>query len=126
MSDANFDSAVWWRQRRWPYNRALLIAGIAAFGCYAVVFEMRCRDIPEAEITLFTTAFQGLAYLVAVGVANLCFNLGRWSERLLKPSRPARYRELAYGLGLWFSVALPFAIPLATWFRRCGGHHGAV
>jgi hypothetical protein len=119
VTDADLDSAAWWRRRRWPYNRALIIAGLAAFACYAAVFEVRCRAVPEAEITLFTIAFQGVAYLAAMGVANLCFNLGRWSESLLKPSRPERYRKIAYGLGLWFSVALPFAVPVATWFG-CG------
>jgi hypothetical protein len=120
MSNPTLDTATWWRQRRWPYNRALIIAGIVAFGCYAAAFEVRCRGVAEAEITLFTTAFQGVGYLVAMAVANLCFNLGPWSERLLKPARPERYRKVAYGLGLWFSVLLPFSIPVLTWVRGCG------
>ena len=112
-------AADWWAQRRWPYNRALAIAGIAAFLCYAAAFEARCTNVPEAEITLFTTAFQGVGYLVAMAIANVCFNLGRWSEAILRPRDPDRYRHRTYRLGLWFSVALPFLGLLITLWRGC-------
>ena len=95
------------------------MAGIAAFICYAAAFEVRCRGVPEAEITAFTILFQGFGYLVAMGIANLCFNLGPLSERLLQPIEPERYRERAYQLGFWFSVALPFLIPVAVLWRGC-------
>lgn len=114
-------ASEWWARRRWPYNRALIISGIGAFACYAAAFEVRCTDVPEAEITLFTMAFQGVGYLIAMGFANLCFNLGRWSERLVRPNDPIAYREGAYRLGLWFSVALPFSIPVTLLWHGCAG-----
>jgi hypothetical protein len=112
-------AADWWARRRWPYNRALLIAGAAAFVLYVAAFETRCCDVPGAEISLFTTFVQGIGYALAMALANVCFNLGRWSESLLRPSDPRRYRERAYRLGLWFSVTLPFFIPAAIWWSGC-------
>ena len=121
MTSASTDAVLWWSQRRWPYNRALIIAGVVAFVLYVATFEARCLQVPEAEITLFTTAFQAVLYLVAMGLANVCFNLGRWSEAIVRPANPDRYRRITYSLGLWFSVALPFAVPLNTWVYRCAG-----
>lgn len=95
------------------------MAGIAAFLCYAAAFELRCTGVPEAEITIFTTLIQGFGYLVAMGIANLCFTLGRWSESLVQPIEPDRYRQRVYQLGFWFSVALPFSIPLAVLLLGC-------
>lgn len=45
---------------------------------------------PDVEITLFTTAFQAVAYLVAMTIANVFYNLGRWTEALLRPGRESR------------------------------------
>jgi hypothetical protein len=114
------DSAQWWARHRWPYNRALLIAGVLAFMCYVAAFERRCLGVPEAEITLFTTFFQGVGYLIAMGVANVCFNLGRWTEALVSPAHPEQFRQRAYQLGLLFSVALPFSVPAMILLSGCG------
>jgi len=117
VSTHSLDSVSWWASRRWRYNRALIIAGIGAFACYAMAFQIRCIDVPGTEISGFTIAFQAIGYLVAMGLANLCFNLGHWSEALLRPSNPLRYRRLTYQLGLCFSVGLPFVIPtVILWF----------
>ena len=62
----------WWADHRWPYNRALIIAGVLAFVCYvAVACTLVARVDPGVEITIFTTGFQGFGYLVAMGIANL-------------------------------------------------------
>jgi hypothetical protein len=103
----------WWAARRWPYNRALIIAGIVAFVCYVVVAgTLIARIDPGVEITIFTTAFQGFGYLVAMGIANLCYFLGPLSERIIRPRDPVHFRHIAYRLGFWFSVLLPFRIPV--------------
>jgi hypothetical protein len=100
----------WWAARRRRYNIGLLVAGPLGFLCYAYSVS-RCIDLQAAgewEITIFTTIFQGLAYLALMGIANLCYYLGPWSERLLNPGNVARYRKTAFRLGFWFSVLLPF------------------
>lgn len=105
-------TSEWWGQRRFRYNVGLVISGLLAFIAYAsIVFTFEER-IPDAEISGFTTIFQAVGYLVAMGIANICYFLGPISERLLKPSDVATFRRNAYNLGFWFSVLLPFSIPV--------------
>ena len=104
----------WWEQHRLRYNIGLVVAGLVAFVCYAVVVDRGIstgRTVPDAEITLFTTAFQGIGYLFMMGVANLCYFAGPLSESVLKPADVDRYRRFTFRLGFWFSVLLPFTIP---------------
>ena len=122
--DATFaeDSTTWWRARRLRYNGALVVAGILAFICYVTVAWTAIERIdPGVEVTVFTTLFQGMGYLFAIGIANVCYYLGPVSERVIRPRDPARFRRIAYGLGFWFSVLLPFAIPALllylAWFH---------
>jgi hypothetical protein len=72
--------------------------------------------MPGAEITLFTTAFQAVVYLLMIGVANICYLAGPLCESLIKPRNVDRYRRLTFQLGFWFSVLLPLTIPaLVAW-----------
>jgi hypothetical protein len=122
--DQKAGAAAWWKARRRRYNVALIIAGIAAFLCYAAVVDtwidaQRPEGAGEgegAEITLFTIAFQGVGYLIAMAMANVCYNLGPLSERIFQPADIERWRRTTYALGFGFSVALPFAIPVLTWW----------
>lgn len=116
---------VWWSARRRRYNLSLLIAGFAGFLCYSVVVQ-RCIELHapgDWEITIFTTIFQGVAYLVAMGVANVCYFLGPWLERVIEPRKVATFRTTAFRLGLWFSVLLPLT-PSAILFVSCSIHRG--
>ena len=110
------DSSAWWAARRHRYNLGLGVAGLAAFVLYALVVTVRIAPVnPEAEVTLFTTALQGMGYLCLMGVANLCYGLGPLLERRLAPADGERFRRRAYALGFGFSVALPLCIPLLLW-----------
>ncbi len=116
---------TWWARRRRRYNVGLVVAGLLGFVCYAATVQ-RCIDLQvpgEWEITIFTTFFQGLAYLVAMGIANVCYYLGPWSERIIHPSNIARYRKVAFRLGFWFSVLLPFT-PSALLVFSCSVQAG--
>jgi hypothetical protein len=116
---------AWLSGRRLRFNVALLVAGLPGFICYAVAVQ-RCIDLHapgDWEITIFTTLFQGFAYLVMLGVANVCYLLGPWSERVLRPHNVATYRTIAFRLGFWFSVLLPFT-PSAILFVSCSIHRG--
>lgn len=104
-------SAVWWSSHRRRYNVGLVVAGIAAFITYCIVLSIFSDAIPDAEITIFTTVFQGVGYLVCMAVANVCYQLGPLSERWLHPQNPSAYRRITFAVGFWFSVALPFSIP---------------
>ena len=116
---------VWWSERRRRYNVSLLIAGFAGFLCYAIAVQ-RCIELHapgDWEITIFTTIFQGFAYLVAMGVANVCYFLGPWAEGIIGPRNVAAFRATAFRLGLWFSVLFPLT-PSAVLFVSCSIHRG--
>ena len=103
----------WWRNKRLKYNKGLIVAGISAFICYCVAFELVADKLgPEVEITIFTTLFQGIGYLIMMGIANICYNLDPFVERKLKPKNIGQYRRTAFSLGFWGSVALPFIVPV--------------
>jgi hypothetical protein len=116
---------TWWARRRLRYNVGLLIAGPVGFGLYALAIS-RCIDLHapgDWEITILATIFQGFAYLVIIGLANLCYYLGPLSERLVHPANVASYREIVFQLGFWFSVLLPLT-PSAVLFISCALHAG--
>ncbi|HEY8794029.1 MAG TPA: hypothetical protein VIM15_03715 [Gemmatimonadaceae bacterium] len=117
---SSLSGTQWWNARRHRYNVALIVAGIVAFYCYVGALEYRCANVPGADVTVFTTAVQGIVYLVAMGVANVCYQLGPALERFVGPEGRARYRKWAFTAGLTFSVFLPFAIPLMTLTMGCG------
>ncbi len=111
------DAAAWWGARRGRYNRALVAAGALAFLGYCAALGARCPD--TAEVTVFTTLFQGVGYLLAMALANVCYGLGPAVERLVPPAFRGRYRRWAFAAGLAFSAALPFCIPLLILTRGC-------
>jgi hypothetical protein len=116
---------TWWAMRRLRYNIGLLVAGPLGFGLYALAIS-RCIELRapgDWEITILTTLFQGFAYLVMIGVANLCYYLGPWSERVVHPTNIASYRRITFRLGFWFSVLLPF-VPSAVLLVICPLHAG--
>ena len=85
-----------------------------AFVCYVAVVDrgISTGAMPCAEITLFTTAFQGLGFIFMVAVANVCYLAGPFCESIIKPRNVGLYRNVTFQLGFWFSVLLPFAIPV--------------
>jgi hypothetical protein len=116
---------VWWSGRRRRYNVSLVIAGLAGFVCCAIAVQ-RCIELHapgDWEITIFTTVVQGFAYVVAMGVANICYFLGPWAERVVEPRNVATFRATAFRLGVWFSVLLSLT-PSAVLFVSCSLHRG--
>jgi hypothetical protein len=110
MTDS-LTSADWWSARRLHYNVGLLVAGALAFLAYVVVGFTILSAYAEFAITLFTL-FQGAGCLFMIGVANVCYSIGPLSERIIRPSDPERYRQICFRLGFWFSMILPFSIPV--------------
>jgi hypothetical protein len=123
------DAHAWWEARRKLYNIALVLAGFGAFACYAAVVEhfscsgVNCPGNPEdTEITIFTIMFQAIGYLVAMAVANVLFGLGAVTEGLVRPTNPTRWRRTCLALGVSFSVALPFVVPILVWLQLASRH----
>ncbi|GEP43472.1 hypothetical protein [Brevifollis gellanilyticus] len=110
--DTTASARAWWEARRWRYNKGLVIAGLLAFVGYSIVGSVFLADDVEFEITVFTTIFQGIGYLFMMVVANVCYFLGPLSERGVDSKDLEQHRQRYYRLGFWFSVLLPFSIPL--------------
>lgn len=103
----------WWESRRWRYNLGLILAGILAFLLYAVLgIILIMPNDQEFDITLFTIVFQGFGYLLMMGIANSLYNLGEYYDRKNNNLNDIKYRERLFKKGFWFSVCLPFLIPL--------------
>ena len=102
----------WWSSKRFDYNRSLVIAGFLAFVLYLLLASIFTDSLPDVEITVFTIIFQGIGYFMAMLLANLCFFLGPLTETIIKPKNISEFRSKTYNLGKWFSVLLPFSIPL--------------
>lgn len=111
LNNVMLSPSAWWGARRSRYNLGLVVAGILAFIAYLAVGFTLLPAEARFNPTLFTTIFQGVGYLIMIGVANLCYFLGPVSERLIRPEDPEKYRRTSYRLGFWFSVLLPFSIP---------------
>ena len=120
MENSKQNSAAWWNSRRLAYNVGLVVSGISAFICYVVAiytFDLHMKPIPGSrepvEITLFTIGFQAIGYLFMMGLANVCYGLGQFSERLIRPAEVDSFRRQVFAFGFCFSVFLPFTIPLS-------------
>jgi hypothetical protein len=87
-------------------------AAISAASQIAVLglFEER---LPCVEVTAFTMGFGGVLFLLGLGVANIFYFLGPFSEVVLRPRQPIVFRRWAYRLGLSFSLLLIFLPTLA-------------
>lgn len=103
-------SKQWWASRRLKYNKGLVIAGLLAFLLYAILGSLLIRDY--FEITLITTAFQGLSYLFMMGIANIFYGIGPLVDGLYNRQNDERSRQRLFNFGYWFFFLLPFSIPL--------------
>ena len=105
----------WWGRRRLRYNVALMIAGPLAFAIDEAVtawgVSRGAIPIDRDPDSVICACFGCILYLF---FANLCYFLGPFSEELVRPRNYDRYRRIAFGLGFWFSVLLPFSIPAET------------
>jgi hypothetical protein len=59
---------------------------------------------------------QAVGYVFAMALANALYGLGALSEKLVRPRNPQAWRCTMFALGLGFSVALPFVVPLIAFF----------
>jgi hypothetical protein len=103
----------WWRQRRFQYNIFLALAGIIAFIYYAILGSLLIAPyVDDFEITLFTILFQGIGYLIMMGIANIFYNLGYWIDKKYNKQNSDNFRSRLYKAGCWFSCSLPLLIPV--------------
>lgn len=102
----DLSASEWWGLRRARFNIGLVIAGLLAFGAYAT------RAFADVGISVFTTIYLIVSFLLALGIANILYFMGPISERLLNPENVATYRNITYNFGFWFFVFILFISPL--------------
>ena len=103
----------WWKIKRRKYNIGLVIAGALAFISYVIVGETLILPYDdEFEITLLTTFFQGVGYLLMIGIANLFYEFGLLFDKKFNKSNSEVFRKRLFNLGFYFSISLPFLIPI--------------
>lgn len=105
----------WWEARRGRYLASLVASSIVSFVVYCAVVEFcgRTHADVDVEITLFSLVGQAMAFALFLAVANACYGLGAVVERRMKPRDGETFRRRLYTLGLIFSMALPWAIPVS-------------
>jgi len=107
------DAWTWWQAKRLRYNLSLAGAAWAAY--FLMVGESQAFGHPVWEGVggaISMTIFCGAGWLVVTGFANVAFLLGPALESWLKPSDTARYRQSAWRMGFWGSLAVPFIFPV--------------
>lgn len=101
-------TSAWWAARRLRYNAVLLFGAVASFLCLLAIGWLFEARLPCLEITAFSAALGGIAFIVGLGLANLCYYLGPLSERWLHPKNILGFRRAAFALGTTFSLLLIF------------------
>ena len=115
LADSSPGAWSWWESRRLGYNVALALAGWAAYGANAALFYGFGHPIWQSwQGALSMTLFLGTGFLVLMGVANIFYLLGAYTESVVAPADRVAFRKHAYALGLCGSIALPFIFPLAN------------
>ena len=107
------DIPDWWESRRKKYNMGLIISGIISYILYVILGSILIAPHDyEFEITIFNFVFQGFLFMIVILIANLFYNLGAFTDKHFNKRNEEKFRQRIYNLGFWFSVALPFLIPI--------------
>ena len=124
-SEGLFDSDAWkwWQAKRLRYNIALGAAAWIAYGLNAAQFYAFNHPIWKSwQGGVAMTLFLGTLFLVVMGIANVLFLLGPWTEQVTRPSDVDGYRKTAWRLGFYGSIAVPFLFPLLNLARLIGSN----
>ena len=127
VKDTSLTTREWWSKKRVKYNVGLIIAGFTAFIAYAILGGILIAPYDnDFEVTLFTILFQGIGYLFMMLVANLFYNLGPYVDTNYNKYNSEEFRKRLFNFGFWFSMTLPFLIPVlivVEYFIRFEGHN---
>lgn len=108
------EAVEWWEARRSAFNRSLLAAGIFVIALYYLLLQMRVASAGLGQMTFSWRNFIFLLviYLIYMGIANLLYNVGVFSEQARRPREVHDYRERAYQVIYWSAILAPFAVVL--------------
>lgn len=123
VSAAVAERRAFWRRGRLPYNIALLVSGVlagVAFAGVLIAWEIwppGPEEFEHADFSLLSLVLAPFAYALAIAAANVLYLLGPLAEIVVRPREAQRFRRWIFGLGLAFSVLLPWAIPVNAWLE---------
>jgi len=100
----------WWAKRRLRYNIGLLVAGFGALILFLIIGSPPHKFSPDDDG--INIVLQGPAYLFMIGIANVFYYLGYYVDSKYNKDNTDSFRKKLYNLGFWFSVGLPFLLPL--------------
>src|SRR6476620_11159121 len=108
------DRRAWWSVHRKRCNLLLVAAAPISGVLLLLVWWLFDERPPCLEITGFTGLAGLVLFLLALGLANICYFLGPLSERLIRPRNVAVFRRYVFGSGLALSLLLIFVPPLGN------------
>jgi hypothetical protein len=117
------DRRTFWSTRRRRYNIALvascLVASVAFFAVLVAweVWPPPPGEFAHVDFEMLSLIGGPIVCAVGLALANVCYSLGATVEMLLRPHNPEAFRRRAFSLGLAFSVALPWIVPLNAWYE---------
>jgi len=104
---------VWWKNRRKKYNIGLIASGVLSYILYVALGSVLIAPYDcEFEITIFSLVFQGFFFFITILIANIFYNLGAFTDKHFNKRNEEKFRKRIYDLGFWFSVGLPFIVPI--------------
>lgn len=89
----------WWWSKRLRYNKGLIVAGFIAFLLYCILGEIVIAPHEEFEETIFGMFFQGVCYLIMIGIANAFYTLGYLTDILFNKNNSQIFRERLFTIG---------------------------
>ena len=94
---------------------AAAAAGWLAYGLFVAEFYAFGRPVwKNWQGAVSMTLFLGAAFLMLMGIANVCFLLGPWTEKVARPDNVQGFRNTAWRMGFFGSLAVPFLFPLTN------------
>lgn len=102
----------WWQKNRKKYNIALIVSGFLGFISYCIVGGVLI-PAPYFEVTIFTMLFQGIGYLIMMGIANILYSLLMHVDLSLNKMEEDNlcHKIIYYGYFI-ISCLLPFSISI--------------
>ena len=119
----NSSAFLWWHTQRPKYSKNVTIAFYLAFVAFLFIGFLLGHRMPGFETTVFTIVIQIIGIFIALKIAHLCFFLGFVAEKLWQPKNAQTFRNRLFAIGLYFSCALPFTIPILLILRVIYGQH---
>lgn len=113
------EAVEWWEAKRGAFNRGLLAAGVLVIAFYYLLLHLRlaAAGLETLRFNLRNFVFLLVLYLIYMGVANLLYNLGFFTEQAKQAGLRHDSRQRIYRTIFWAAIVAPFFFVLFHSFR---------